>query len=112
MQKNKPQKTLEVWYGSDGRGPNANLSNMAERPFILSDATSQRLNEIFPSQGSAISVSDIVKEQMNGKKFHGVEQAFHMVKLAALYIHVREQDVQRRIRKNATAEEIERNNQI
>jgi hypothetical protein len=35
---------------------------MAERPFVLSDATSQRLNEIFPSQGDAISVSELVKE--------------------------------------------------
>ena len=112
LQKNKPQETLEVWYGNNGTGPNANLSNMAERQFVLSDVTAQRINEIFQSQGEGISVSDIVREQMNGRKFHGVEQAFHMVKLAALYIHVREQDVQRRMRKNATAEEIERNNQI
>ena len=99
LQKNKPQESLEVWYGSNGRGPNAMLSNMAERPFVLSDASADRLNEIFESKDQSTSVSNLIRTIMNGRRFHGVEHAFQMTKMAAMYIHVLNQDYQKKNKK-------------
>lgn len=95
LQRNKPQETLEIWDGGNGRGPNANLSNLAERQFVLSDVASQRIDEIFPAYENGETVSQFMTEWMNGRKFHGVEQAFQLAKFAAMYVHVAKQKATR-----------------
>lgn len=104
LQRNMPRQTREVWWGSNGEGPNAELSNMAPREFVLSETISQRIDELLPNNIDGVSISSLMKEYMNGRKFKGVEQAFHLAKFAALYIHVANQTAQRLKTKNYETE--------
>lgn len=104
LQRNMSRQTREVWWGSNGEGQNAELSNMAPREFVLSEAVSQRIDELLPNNIDGVSISSLMKEYMNGRKFKGVEQAFHLAKFAALYIHVANQTAQRLKTKNYETE--------
>ena len=104
LQRNMPRQTREVWWGNNGEGQNAELSNMAPREFVLSEIVSQRIDELLPNNIDGVSISSLMKEYMNGRKFKGVEQAFHLAKFAALYIHVANQTAQRLKTKNYETE--------
>lgn len=104
LSRNTPGKVREVWWGKNGEGENANLSNMAPREFILSDNISARIDELLPNSIDGVSISSLMKEYMNGRKFKGVEHAFHLAKFAGLYIHVANQTAERLKTKNYNSE--------